>query len=47
MLSRTRVLSLALVLGLTPTALFAQSTHLLHQPDVSAKYVAFAYAGET
>ncbi len=46
MLSRTRVLSLALVLGLTPTALLAQSTHLLHQPDVSAKYVAFAYAGD-
>ncbi|MGH7523508.1 MAG: S41 family peptidase [Gemmatimonadales bacterium] len=29
-----------------PMVLSAQSTRLLHQPDVSARYVAFAYAGD-
>jgi len=39
--------SAALVLAaLVPATLPAQSTRLLHQPDVSARYVAFAYAGD-
>ncbi|MDE3151623.1 MAG: PD40 domain-containing protein [Gemmatimonadota bacterium] len=41
-----RALALSLVLGLSPTALLAQSTRFLHQPDVSAQYVAFAYGGD-
>ncbi|MGH7669069.1 MAG: S41 family peptidase, partial [Gemmatimonadaceae bacterium] len=43
---RLRALALTLVVGLVPAALVAQSTRLLHQPDVSARYVAFAYAGD-
>ncbi|HEY6784813.1 MAG TPA: hypothetical protein VI159_07665, partial [Gemmatimonadales bacterium] len=36
-----------LALGaLLPAGLGAQSTRFLHQPDVSARYVAFAYAGD-
>lgn len=35
-----------LALGALPGVLPAQSTRLLHQPDVSARYVAFAYAGD-
>ncbi len=31
---------------LLPALLHAQSTRLLHQPDVSARYIAFAYAGD-
>ncbi len=44
----TRLPYLALALGLLPAALAAQSppTRLLHQPDVSARYVAFAYASD-
>jgi len=36
----------ALAAALAPAAAAAQSTRLLHQPDVSARYVAFAYAGD-
>ncbi len=43
---RFRALALTLVLGLFPAALLAQSTRFLSQPDVSARYVAFAYAGD-
>ena len=42
---RLPLLSL-LFLGLLPGPLTAQSTRLLHQPDISAKYIAFAYAGD-
>ena len=41
-----RSLVLAVLAGLLPAVLPAQSTRLLHQPDVSAQYVAFAYAGD-
>lgn len=37
---------LALALALLPGSLLAQSTRLLRQPDVSAQYVAFTYAGD-
>lgn len=37
---------LALATALVPAVLPAQSTRLLHQPDVSARYVAFVYAGD-
>jgi tricorn protease len=37
---------LALVAAIVPAAVPAQSTRLLHQPDVSARYVAFVYAGD-
>ena len=33
-------------LGALPPARLAAQTRLLHQPDVSARYVAFAYAGD-
>ncbi|HUX33102.1 MAG TPA: PDZ domain-containing protein [Gemmatimonadaceae bacterium] len=46
MTSRARLLAVAFIAGLFPAALAAQSTRLLHQPDVSARYVAFAYAGD-
>ena len=38
--------TLALAATLLPAALSAQSTRLLHQPDVSATSIAFAYAGD-
>ena len=41
-----RPAALAAAIALLPAALPAQSTRLLHQPDVSAQYVAFAYAGD-
>ncbi|HEX8724178.1 MAG TPA: PDZ domain-containing protein [Gemmatimonadaceae bacterium] len=44
--SHSRLFALALLGAAFPAALAAQSTRLLHQPDVSAKYVAFAYAGD-
>lgn len=37
---------LVVAAALLPAAARAQSTRLLHQPDVSARYVAFAYAGD-
>ncbi|HVA57223.1 MAG TPA: PDZ domain-containing protein [Gemmatimonadaceae bacterium] len=43
---RTRFLIAALAAALFPAVAPAQSTRLLHQPDVSAQYVAFAYAGD-
>ena len=43
---RTRLVAAALAAGLWPAVAAAQSTRLLHQPDVSARYVAFAYAGD-
>ncbi len=41
-----RLLAFTVVAGLAPAALAAQSTRLLHQPDVSATAVTFAYAGD-
>ena len=38
--------ALAAVSLVIPRALPAQGTRLLHQPDVSARYVAFAYGGD-
>jgi tricorn protease len=35
-----------LALAIAPASAQAQYTRLLHQPDVSAQYVAFAYAGD-
>jgi len=46
MMSRACSTVLSFLLGIIPTALTAQSTRLLHQPDVSARYVAVAYAGD-
>ncbi len=46
MTARARSFALAIAAGLAPAALAAQSTRLLHQPDVSARDVAFAYAGD-
>ncbi|HET7322115.1 MAG TPA: PDZ domain-containing protein, partial [Longimicrobiaceae bacterium] len=43
---RRRVFPIAFVLALVPGLLQAQSTRMLRQPDVSAQYVAFAYAGD-
>ncbi|OYV68633.1 MAG: protease, partial [Gemmatimonadetes bacterium 21-71-4] len=44
---RSRLLvAVAALAALLPASLAAQSTRLLHQPDVSARYVAFAYAGD-
>jgi len=42
----TRLVLAALAGGLFPAVATAQSTRLLHQPDVSARSVAFAYAGD-
>jgi len=41
-----RAAALVVLAGLVPAALPAQSTRFLHQPDVSARWVAFAYAGD-
>ncbi|OYV73298.1 MAG: hypothetical protein B7Z72_02820, partial [Gemmatimonadetes bacterium 21-71-4] len=43
---RTRFVAAALALGLWPAVAATQSTRFLQQPDVSARYVAFAYAGD-
>jgi tricorn protease len=43
---KLRSAALAFLAVLVPAVLPAQSTRLLHQPDVSAGYVAFAYAGD-
>ncbi|MDE3053851.1 MAG: PD40 domain-containing protein, partial [Gemmatimonadota bacterium] len=43
---RTRLVAAVLAAALWPAVAAAQSTRLLQQPDVSAKYVAFAYAGD-
>ncbi len=43
-MSTTR--ALAFLLMLAPAISQAQATKLLHQPDVSARYVTFAYAGD-
>ena len=43
---KLRSAALAALAVLVPAVLPAQSTRLLHQPDVSARWVAFAYAGD-
>ena len=43
---RSSLLAAACAAVCLPAALPAQATRLLHQPDVSAQYVAFAYAGD-
>ena len=43
---RQSFIIVALATALVPAGLGAQGTRLLHQPDVSARYVAFAYAGD-
>ena len=35
-----------LCLALLPGSLAAQSTRPLHQPDISARFITFAYAGD-
>jgi tricorn protease len=42
----SRSFALVAALAVLPGPLFAQSTRLLRQPDVSAQYVAFTYAGD-
>ena len=42
----SRSFALLAALAVLPGPLLAQSTRLLHHPDVSAQYVAFTYAGD-
>ena len=46
MTPRPFLLAAAFAVVSIPSPLSAQATRLLHQPDVSARYVAFAYAGD-